>query len=119
MIVSSIAADPFKDLDPTVVYTSDGATVPLTVGEMYRSGVEFVMASLRDCKTEQDVMSFLFDWSQLCKTPSKSVYDVQVKGKEYTLWGACARGACGDHRLPPAHSKVRFPHKWARADRQH
>lgn len=84
LIVSSIAADPFKDLDPTVVYTSDGATVPLTVGEMYRSGVEFVMASLRDCKTEQDVMSFLFDWSQLCKTPSKSVYDVQVKGKEYT-----------------------------------
>jgi len=92
LIISCISADPFKYRAPTATYTHEGYTQ--TVADLYRSGVEFVMTSLRDCKTEQDLMSFLFDWSRMCKKPAESVLDIQVRGKEY----ASAAEAAADKR---------------------
>jgi len=68
-IISSISATPFKlgKNDPSVVlqWTATGETATENAGLVYKDGVAFVMKSLEACKTEQDVLTFLYEWSEL------------------------------------------------------
>jgi len=68
-IIESISATPFKlgknDPKTKLVWTETGDVATEDAGTVYKDGVEFVMKSLDACKTEQDVLTFLYEWSQL------------------------------------------------------
>lgn len=73
-IISSIAATPFaigkNDPVTQLVWEKhtnkelEGQVATTNLGELYISGINFVMRSLDKCKTGQDVLTFLQEWSR-------------------------------------------------------
>lgn len=95
IIISSIAATPFaigkNDPVTKLVWEKntnkelEGTTATSNLGELYVSGINFVMRTLDKCKTGEDVLTFLHEWSrksQARKSLGKRQFDSIEDAKE-------------------------------------
>lgn len=95
IIISSIAATPFaigkNDPVTKLVWEKhsnkelEGTTATSNLGELYISGINFVMRTLDKCKTGEDVLTFLNEWSRksrATKSLGKRQFDSVEDAKE-------------------------------------